>query len=128
MMTLDEAIKFMKTWEPSFDERDRARFALFLPFERLAETGLQAKEGITAENWGEVRPWTEQEILKQLEEDVLFGIEKARDQRGLSSEAMFYVVNMWCHILQNGLQEEDYNDYGLSFHLKVLNHYGWKEQ
>ena len=43
-------------------------------------------------------------ILKQLEEDVDFGFEKALNQRGLSAPAMYIVVRMWMWILEDDLQ------------------------
>lgn len=125
MKSLDDAIKFIKEWDGAFDGRDKSRFAGFLPFERCLEAGLSPVEGMTAEKWGEVKPWTEEEVLKQLREDTEFGLEKAEGERAISSSAMFAVVNMWCELLENGLSEESYTNYGRRFFTKVLDHYGW---
>lgn len=56
--------------------------------------------------------WTEENILKQLKEDVDFGWEKCRAERGISSELMSEVVRRWCRVLENGLEDIDYGWYG----------------
>lgn len=40
--------------------------------------------------------------MKQLEEDVRFGFEKALNQRGISASLMFECVMMWNYILEEG--------------------------
>ena len=73
------------------------------------------------------KEWSEENILKQLKKDVLFGHEKAEDERGISSELMAMVVNAWCKVLENGLNL-DGND-GWYHHRQfdiVAEHYGWK--
>lgn len=128
MKSFEDALAFVKQWDGAFDGRDIKRFSLFLPLDRLAEAGLEAEEGVTAEEWGEPRPWTEEEVVKQLLEDAEFGLQKAIGERGLSSNCMFHVVNMWCHLLENGLEDEEERygyglGYGRSLFEKVLKHY-----
>jgi|LakMenE01Jun11ns_1017448.scaffolds.fasta_scaffold9296852_1 hypothetical protein len=125
MKSFEDALAFMKTWDETFDGRDKSRFAAFVPFDRCQDAGLNPAEGMTAESWGDVKPWTEEEVLNQLREDAEFGLEKAEGQRGISSSCMFGVVNMWCHLLENGLEQEDYYGYGRALFERVLNHYGW---
>ncbi len=125
MKSFEDALKFMKTWDGSFDDRDRARFAEFVPFDRCSDAGLKPEEGMTAQKWGDVRPWTEEEVLKELKSDAEFGLEKAEHERGISSSCMFIVVNMWCHLLENGLEQDHYFDYGRVLFERVLSHYGW---
>ena len=125
MKNFDEALAFVKDWDGAFDGRDKGRFAKFVPFERCSEAGFEPREGMTAEQWGEVKPWTEEEVLKQLKDDAEFGLEKAEDERGISSGCMFDVVNMWCHLLENGLEQDDFYSYGRVLFEGVLSHYGW---
>jgi hypothetical protein len=125
MKSFDDALAFVKDWNGAFDGRDKARFAAFVPFERCSEAGLEPQEGMTAEQWGEVKPWTEEEVLKQLKDDAEFGLGKADGERGISSNCMFEVVNMWCHLLENGLEQDDYYGYGRVLFERVLSHYGW---
>lgn len=125
MKSFDDALAFVKDWEGAFDGRDKSRFASFVPFERCSEAGLHPREGMTADQWCDVKPWTEEEVLKQLKDDAEFGLEKAEGERGISSDCMFNVVNMWCRLLENGLEQDDYYGYGRVLFERVLNHYGW---
>lgn len=127
MKSLEDAIAVMKTWHGAIDDRDKSRFAEFLPFNRCADAGLTPADGVTEESWGEIKPWTEEELLKHLREDTEFGLQKAIDQRGISVQCMFFCVNMWCVLLENGLEEHSYHDYGVGFFEKILEHYGWQE-
>lgn len=126
MKSLTDAMAFVKSWDGAIDNRDKGRFAEFVPFERIAEAGLEPVDGITKEGWGDTTEWTEENVLKQLKEDVKFGLEKARGQRGISVHAMFCCVNLWCHLLENGLAEIGYTGYGVEFFEKVAEHYGWR--
>lgn len=125
MKSLDDAMAFVKTWEGAIDGRDKGRFADFVPFERVHEAGLELAEGMTKELWGNTIEWTQENVLKQLKEDVEFGLDKAYGQRGISAQCMFACVNMWCHLLENGLAEDHYDDYGVAFFEKVRDHYNW---
>jgi len=125
MKTLDQAIEFMKTWAPCIDGRDNGRFCDFITMAQAAEIGWEPVEGMDEEKWGEPEEWSPAKLLDRLKEDVIFGLQKARGRRGLSSEMMFKCVNMWCHFLENGLHEDYYEDYALDFFLKVADHYGW---
>ena len=67
-------------------------------------------------------------VLKQLEEDVRFGFEKALNQRGISASLMFECVMMWNYILEEGLEgwsEDDYAFYGLPLFKATAVKYGW---
>lgn len=124
MMTLDEAIEMMKQWDGAMDGRDMVRFLNFVPLSRAGEL-VDLKDTATEESWGEVLPWTEENVLNNLKSDSQFGMEKAIGERGASVSCMFHVVNMWCLMLRNGLEETSYSDYAKSFFRKVLDHYGW---
>lgn len=125
MKNLQQAIDFMKTWEPCLDGRDNGRFCEFITMAQAAEIGWEPVAGMNEEKWGEPKEWSPANLLDMLKDDVIFGLQKARNQRGLSSGMMFKCVNMWCHFLENGLQEDTYDNYALDFFLKVADHYGW---
>lgn len=72
--------------------------------------------------------FTRENVLKQLEEDVRFGFEKALNQRGISASLMFECVMMWNYILEEGLEdwdEDDYGFYGLPLFKATAVKYGW---
>lgn len=105
-----------------FDRRFTKRFIEFLPLEEWEQYNFSyIGEGEYIQ-----KEWTEENILKQLKEDVEFGYSKAEDERGISSELMAMVVNAWCKVLQNGLNL-DGNDgwYHVKQFITVANHYGW---
>lgn len=81
------------------------------------------------EKWNStVVEFTRENVLKQLEEDVRFGFEKALNQRGISASLMFECVMMWNYILEEGLEswgEDDYAFYGLPLFKATAVKYGW---
>lgn len=106
------------------DRRFTKRFIDFLPVSEWEKYGFR----YTGE--GECIPeeWTEENVLKHLKTDTMFGLEKARNERGISSELMALVVRAWCKILENGceLSDDDAGYYYINQFLTVLEHYGWQ--
>lgn len=99
------------------DGRDISRLAPFIPEEELASFGLDLKEEFKGKHVA--LEFTKENVLKQLQEDVAFGFEKALNRRGISSSMMYEVVQMWNWILEEGLEHYDsYQYYGLPL-LKV---------
>lgn len=90
------------------DRRFTKRFMDFIPLEEWKNFGF----GFSVETPPEVKEWNEENILAQLKEDVEFGIEKAVNHRGISSSLMYSVVQAWCIVLENGLENTDYGWYG----------------
>lgn len=125
MKSFDDAMVFVIGWAGAFDNRDKNRFLSYVPFDRVEELGFELKEGTTEDNWGVVKEWSEEQVLKDLKTDVFFAREKAEDQRGISAACMFATINMWCRLLENDLYQENYDDYGLSYFNRVIEHYGW---
>lgn len=127
MKTLEQIAELYKS--NCIDGRDLNRLCMFIPFDMLRQFGLESKEGVTAEEWNkDVRPFTREEILKQLESDVDFGFEKALNQRGISSSLMFEVVKMWNWILEEGLEDwsdDNYAMYGLPLFKATAVKYGF---
>lgn len=99
----------------TLDGRDIARLSGFVPEEDLPKIGVELKPEYIGQH--ETEPFTRENILAQLKEDVAFGFEKALNQRGISSSLMVEVVMMWNWILEEGLEDFDYHtnyaQYGL---------------
>ena len=76
----------------SIDGRDLSRLYLFIPEEQLKDFGIALKDEYVGKH--EHIEFTRENILNQLKEDLAFGFEKALNQRGLSSSAMYAVVAM----------------------------------
>lgn len=95
----------------ALDGRDYARLSAFFPDSDLPTLGFTVKEGMTRE----ALPWTEENVRKQLAQDVAFGFEKALNQRGISASLMVNVVQMWMWVLKDDelATSENYAQYGL---------------
>lgn len=127
MKTLEQLIKDYK--DSTLDGRQSYRFAQFLTFDKLTKFGLEPEDGVTEEEWNKnVKPFTRENVLAQLEEDVAFGFEKALDKRGISSWMMFECVKFWNNILEEGLEnwsDSNYAMYGLPLFKATAIKYGW---
>ena len=114
----------------TLDGRDLNRLAKFIPFNMLADFGLELNEGVTEEDWNsELKEFTKENILIQLKKDVEFGFKKALNQRGISSSLMFEVVKMWNWILEEGLEnwsDDNYAMYGLPLFKATAIKYGFE--
>lgn len=106
----------------ALDGRDYSRLADFFPESDLDAFGFSLKAGAT---WN-AKPWTEDEVRKQLKDDVEFAFEKAYNQRGISASFMHAVVKMWMWVLEDDeLKDgEDFDDYGVSYLRRVAVNYG----
>lgn len=127
MKTLEQLIKDYK--DNTLDGRQSYRLAQFLTFDKLAKFGLKPKDGITEEEYNKlVKPFTRENVLAQLEEDVAFGFEKALNRRGISSWMMFECVKFWNNVLEEGLENwsnDNYAMYGLPLFKATAVKYGW---
>lgn len=109
----------------TIDGRDLYRLAQFIPDDMLSRFGLELNPDQQGNR--EVLEFTRENILKQLEEDVNFGFEKALGQRGISSSLMYDVVKMWNWVLEDGLEDfEDYAQYGLPLFKATAVKYGFE--
>ena len=127
MKTLEQLIKDYK--DSTLDGRQSYRVAQFLTFDKLTKFGLEPEDGVTEEEWNKnVKPFTRENVLAQLEEDVAFGFEKALNKRGISSWMMFECVKFWNNILEEGLEnwsDSNYAMYGLPLFKATAVKYGW---
>lgn len=90
------------------DHRWTKRFLDFIPTDEWEKYGFK----YTGEGTRNVLDWTEDNILKQLKDDTEFAIEKATNHRGISASLMNSVIQSWCIVLENGLENTDYGWYG----------------
>lgn len=127
-----KSLEYVKTHINEFEEDDfldrrfTKRFLDFIPVEEWEKYGFSVADGVDPKTIKQ-KEWTEENILKQLHGDVLFGFEKAVDERGISSELMAMVVNAWCKVLENGLNlNGDDGWYHKRQFTMVAKHYGWE--
>lgn len=108
MKTLEQ---IKESYKPNtFDFRDLSRLAKFIPQDELIHFGIEIQEGCTHEPI----PFTRENILIELKEDLEFAFEKALDRRSISAGLMYEVIKMWNWILEEGLEDfDDYLYYGL---------------
>lgn len=108
----------------ALDGRDIVRLAKFVPEEDFSKLGMELKPEFVGTH--EAIPFTRENVLKQLAEDVDFGFEKALNQRGISSSLMAEVVQMWNWILEEGLEDfDEYPMYGLPIFKATALKYGF---
>ncbi len=126
MKTLEQIAKEYKS--KTLDGRDLSRLAQFVPFDMIEKFDIKPKEEYNnAEKWNTtVKPFTKENILTQLREDVEFGFRKALDRRGISASLMYDVVKMWNWILEEGLEDfNSYAQYGLPLFKATAVKYGF---
>lgn len=126
MKTIEEIAKEYKS--KTLDGRDLGRLAQFIPFDMVERFGIIPNEEYnSAEKWNaNLKPFTKENILAQLKEDVSFGFEKALNRRGISASLMYEVVKMWNWILEEGLEDFDsYAQYGLPLFKATAEKYGF---
>lgn len=124
MKTLQQVKEMYKS--NTIDGRDLGRLAQFIPENELKDFGLQLNEEYIGKHPN--IDFTKENVLKQLEEDVDFGFNKALGQRGISASCMFEVVKMWNWILEEGLEnygDGNYAQYGLPLFKATAVKYGF---
>ena len=90
------------------DKRFTCRFLDFIEESEWEKFGFKRTGDFEKQH--KPKAWTEENILSQLKSDVDFGIEKALDHRGISSELMAMVCLAWLDVLED--KDIDRNLYG----------------
>lgn len=121
MKTIEEILNNYKEYVTVLDDRFGTRLCDFLTEEQGKKIGFTVVDGC---EWGEVKEFTEENVLKQLKEDIEFGYEKAMDERGISANLMYEVVRAWLKVLEDENEYPDYDDYGKEFFEEVAKNYG----
>lgn len=128
MKTLEQVISDYKS--QCLDGRDFTRLAAFVPNDQLHLLGLEY-QGCLGMAVREVLPFTRENVLAQLKEDVAFAFEKALNRRGISSQFMFECVRMWNWVLEEGLEDwsfDNYAMYGLPLYKATALKYGFPDE
>lgn len=111
MKTINEILENYKDYGTPFDDRFGARFCKFLTPEQMEKINFSLNDEYKDKHVP--KEWTEENVIEQLKQDVLFGWKKACDGRGISANLMYEVVKSWCKVLENDLQYfSDYEPYG----------------
>ena len=121
MKTIEEILSNYKEYKTVLDDRFGRRLCCFLTEEQGKTIGFTVFEGY---EWGEIKEFTEENVLNQLKVDIEFGYEKAMDERGISANLMYKVVKAWLKVLEDDNEYPDYDDYGKEFFEKVAKQYG----
>lgn len=121
MKSLEWVLSHMDELETTLDDRVGRRLIQFASDEQLKKLGYT----YTGEEKRTVVEWNEENIIKQMKDDVEFGIEKATNHRGISSSLMYEVCNTWCKILENDLVDCDYGWYGHNMFQKLDEKYNF---
>lgn len=111
MKTNNEILENYEDYETFIVDRLGVRLCNFLTVEQAEKIGFAFKDEYKDKHIP--KAWTEENVIEQLKEDVVFGWEKARDERGLSADLMYDVVKSWCKVLENEYKDfDDYAPYG----------------
>lgn len=115
MKRIKDILNNYDNYKTVLDDRFGNRFIDFLTIEEMESIGIELKDEYK-KDW-QPKEWNEENIIEQLKKDIEFGIEKAEDERGLSSSLMFEVVKSWLKVLEDKETLEyfeGYYDYGLN--------------
>ena len=111
MKSIDEILNNYNEYETFLDDRFGKRFCKFLTAEQMDKIGFTLSEE-SRYNW-KPKDWTYKNVLLQLKDDAEFGLEKAEDERGISSSLMYEVCKSWCKIIEREDLIEEYDNYGI---------------
>lgn len=105
------------------DKRFTRRFLDFIDESEWEKFGFRRKEGAEPKK---PKEWTEENVLRQLKDDVAFGIEKALDHRGISSGLMAMVCCSWLDVLEDkDIERYLYGWYGSELFKAIDKKYGF---
>lgn len=124
MKSLEQVLEYESM---AIDGRDLARLLPFVNKDQLKKMGYRIPEEDNAKRI--VVPYTEENVLKFLKNDLAFAFKKALDKRGVSSWFMFQVILMWMWVLDDplaGFSYERYPQYGLPLYKAVALKYGFQ--
>lgn len=125
MKTIEYILEHYEDFKTELDDRFGRRFTDFLTEEQMEKIGWRLTEEGKKKVWTP-KEWTEENVMEQLHKDVNFGWEKCCNERGISASLMADVVQKWCNVLENGLENLEYGWYGDNVFKAVAEHYGWE--
>lgn len=95
MKSITEVLDNYKDYETFLDDRFGIRLCEFLTVEQMGKIGFGLKEGVDHTP----KEWNAANVIAQLYRDAEFGLEKAEDERGISSALMCSVCQSWLKVL-----------------------------
>ena len=114
----------------TLDGRELLRLSQFIPENELYNFfGIVLKPDYVGKH--KHIPFTRENVLAQLKEDVEFGFDKALNKRGISASLMFQTVMFWNWVLEEGLENFDksnYAQYGLPLFKATAIKYGFPNE
>lgn len=130
MKTFEQAYEYStnKNNVPSsiyLENRCLTRLCIFMSFKTAKELGIASDKYKTSEEWeeaGETKEWNKENCLEQFKKDLNFAIEKAENERGISTSLMRDVVSMWVYVFnkEEQLNSKKYtHDYCLDYFADV---------
>ena len=122
MKTIEEILSNYEDYKTTIEDRFGRRLCSFLTQEQAKSIGFALSN--ENEEWGEIKDFTEDNVIEILKSDVKFGYEKATWERGISANLMYEVVKAWLKVLEDKREYPEYYGYGKSFFKKVANNYG----
>ena len=124
MKTIKEILKNYKDYETFLEDRFGKRLSRFLTLAQMKKIGVSYVDPKDAKKHKPIA-WNKRNILCQLKKDVAFGFEMALGHRGIFAGLMYSVVQSWCKVLENGLEDTEYPMYGLPLFKAVAEMYGF---
>lgn len=126
MRSKKEVLDNYNKLETCIDNRFGKRLADFLTIEELSKIGIKVKTEFI-EDWVVEKEWTEENIIEQLISDAQFGMEKAENERGISSGLMTEVCEAWLFVLDDNSIVSCDVGYNYEFFKEILEKYSGKE-
>lgn len=117
MKTINEILDNYEDYRTELEDRFGRRFCKFLTLEQIDKIGF-----LTINTNHQPKEWTLNNVLEQLKEDAEFGLEKAEDERGISSSLMYEVCKSWCKIIGKEDLILEYDSYGIETFENILNY------
>lgn len=101
-----------------------------LEYVAFADARPYLKDDATAEQWGDVKPLTHEQVLADLHDYLPFAIEKAEDERGLSAIRSISRMRAWVWLLGDDdlyaflMDDDNYSPYGMPMLRRIEATYG----
>lgn len=118
MKNLNEVLENYNDYQTPLEDRFGARLCEFLDIQQIEELGFSLYEQYKSE-W-KPKEWTYNNILLRLRDDAEFGLEKAENGRGISSNLMYEVCKSWCKIIERRDLIKEYDNYGIDTFKNIL--------
>ena len=128
MLAKEEVLKNYKKLETCIDNRFFKRICKYLTADEIESLEIvEFKDEEARNDWSPLKEWTEENIVEELVSDAEFGLQKAEDERGISSSLMTEVCEAWLFVLED--DELESSDWGYNYHFfkDILDKYGDKD-